>query len=159
MRRERKASSEKVEKTIETRRMLPARSLGALRCTSRGFAHATTAHATSRPATRTSGKCDSEERRGARYDGALQDGRSGETRLPGECARRENKEVREKERRRATKERGDRREGALATTKRKVTPKRWHTAVCWLCQKRISPSGRITGSFAGSYKVAKIYFL
>lgn len=39
-----------------------------------------------RSLTRTSGKCDSRERRGTRYDGAAQDGRSGELRLPGECA-------------------------------------------------------------------------
>lgn len=46
-----------------------------------------TAHATEQPVTRTGGKCDSRERRGAAiYDDAPQDGRSGESGLPGECA-------------------------------------------------------------------------
>lgn len=60
--------------------------------------HATAHARDGRPAARTSGKCDLEERRGARYDGALQDGRSGEPRLPGERARRGNKKEREKAR-------------------------------------------------------------
>ncbi|XP_011870405.1 PREDICTED: uncharacterized protein LOC105563424 [Vollenhovia emeryi] len=60
--------------------VLPARSL-MLCCTSRDM-YCTCSDGTrtrlvaGRPTTRTSGKCDSEERRGARYDGAPQDGRS-----------------------------------------------------------------------------------
>jgi len=54
-----------------------------------------------------------EERRGERYDSELQDGRSGEFRLPGERARRRNKKEKERERlrREETVVRGPRRSG------------------------------------------------
>lgn len=66
-----------------------------------------------RSTTRTSGKCDLEERRGARYDDGPQDGRSGE---PG-CqvnVREEGKGEKEGQRGRETRERGARCEGSLA---------------------------------------------
>jgi len=84
------------------------------------------------------------------YDGVLQDGRSGE---PG-CQvnmREEGKREKGRQRKRETQERGDRKgspHGLQAAAKRKVTPKRWHAALC--CLYRISLN--ITGSFVEIYK-------
>lgn len=90
-----------------------------------------------------------------RSEGALQDGRSGEPGLPGERARRGNEKEKEKES--VAKERGVP-HGSQAATKRKVTPKRWHAAACRLCRNGFLCLD-ITGSFAGTYMLRKLFSL
>jgi len=119
-----------------------------LRCTSRGLHMQATAHATS---SRLQGRAENatrEKDEEQRYD-ALQDGRSGEHGLPGECAQGEERRRREE---RGKKELG--REGPhepRAAAKRKVTPKRWHVYWLYWTRERISLSVH-NGPFRETYK-------
>lgn len=90
-----KGMHKKVEKANQVEATIRATNITGDHYATTKLAHAT-AHAT-RLLTRTCGKCDSRERREVRYDGAAQDGRPGELKLLGECARRMAEKERERD--------------------------------------------------------------